>query len=207
MTPFAADGDVKFVAGRHDRPGTGGELAGLKTGPVVQSKDGIYGKPGEQAVLDHLAGTTTALLGGLKNQVDRAIKMAMCAEVLRRSQQHGGVAVMATGVHLASLLAGVTKGIGLLHGQGVHVGAKTHSPGGAAIFQNTDHTGGAQATVDGNAPFGELGRHQICRAHLLEAEFRVGMDVAAQGGKVVALAHDGVDQVHGCSAGIVVSLN
>jgi hypothetical protein len=41
-----------------------------------------------------------------------------------------------------------------------------------------------------------------------KAQFGVGVDVAAQGGKVVAAwAHDGVDEVHGCSAGIVVSLN
>jgi hypothetical protein len=44
--------------------------------------------------------------------------------VLGRRQQHGGVAVVAAGVHLAGVLAGMREAVELLHGQGVHVGAQ-----------------------------------------------------------------------------------
>jgi hypothetical protein len=43
--------------------------------------------------------------------------------MLRSRQQHGGVAVVAAGVHLAGVFAGVGKRVGFVHWQCIHVGA------------------------------------------------------------------------------------
>jgi hypothetical protein len=94
----------------------------------VHAKHRLHRELVEQAVLDHFARAATALFGGLKNQVDRAVKVALGCQMLRRRQQHGGVAIVAAGVHLAGMLAGVGKGVELLHGQRIHVGAQANGP-------------------------------------------------------------------------------
>ena len=78
----------------------------------------------------------------------------MVGKVLGGSQQHGGVTVVAAGVHLAGVAAGVAEGVELLHRQGVHVGAQADGPVGGAAFDDADHAGGAQAAEDGDAPLG-----------------------------------------------------
>ena len=49
---------------------------------------------------------------------------------------------------------------------------------------------------DGNAPFGELARHQLGGAHRLEAQLRMSADVAAHRSDAGDLRHDGVDDFH-----------
>ena len=64
-------------------------------------------------------------------------------------------------------------------------------------FLNAHDAGLAQAAVDRDAPVGErLGDH-VGSAVFLEAQFRVGMDVAADGGDGGRVGQDGFDQVHG----------
>jgi hypothetical protein len=76
--------------------------------------------------LNHFARAAAAFFGGLKNQVDRAVKIALGCQVLGGCQQGGGVAVVAAGVHLAGVFAGVLKGVELLHGQRIHVSAQAN---------------------------------------------------------------------------------
>ena len=54
-----------------------------------------------------IAAAADGLLGGLEDDVDGAGEIAGLGEVARRAEQHGGVAVMAAGVHHARRLAGV----------------------------------------------------------------------------------------------------
>ena len=115
---------------------------------------------------------------------------------MSRSQQHGGVAIVAAGMHLSRVHAGVGKGVRLLHGQGVHVGTQANSPCGRARLDDAHHAGGAQAPVDGNAPFGQLGRHHVGGAHFLKAKLGVGVQVAAYGGNGWGVVDDGFDQMH-----------
>ena len=88
----------------------------------------LHGETLEQAILDHLARPASAFLGRLEDQVDRAIEITVLRQVLRRRQQHGGVAVVAAGVHLARVSAGMVEGVELLHGQRIHVGAQADGP-------------------------------------------------------------------------------
>src|SRR3954466_6298335 len=54
-----------------------------------------------EAVLDHRVTASAALLGRLEDQHCRAVKVARLSEVLSGPEQHGGVAVMTTGMHPA----------------------------------------------------------------------------------------------------------
>ena len=64
------------------------------------------------------------------------------------------MAIVAAGVHLAGVLAGVGKLVELLHGQGVHVGAQADGTVAVAAFQNAHHPRGAHAAMNGDAPLG-----------------------------------------------------
>ncbi|MPM26106.1 hypothetical protein SDC9_72607 [bioreactor metagenome] len=159
----------------------------------------LHGVLLEQAVLDHLARAAAALFRGLEDQVDGAVEIAVLGEILRRRQQHRRVTVVAAGVHLACVLAGVLEGVELLHGQRVDVGAQAHGvAAGAAVaaLDDADHAGLAQAAMDGNAPLGELGRHQIGRAHFFKTQFGVSVDVAPHGGDGCRLGDDGINDFH-----------
>jgi len=98
---------------------------------------------------------------------------------LGRGQQHGHMAVVTTGVHFSGVLAAVIKLVELLDGQGIHVGAQTNGSLAGAAFEHADHTGLTQATVDLNAPFGELGSYHIGSALLLKTKFGMRVDIAA----------------------------
>jgi len=165
--------------------------------PVVHAEHGLDWKLLKQAVLDHFAGATAALFGGLENQVHRTVKVAVFGKVLGRSQQHGGVAIVAAGVHLAGMFAGVGEGVELLHGQGVHVGAQGQCAAGGTGFHDADDTGSAHPAVDGNAPLCQLGGHHIRRANFLETQLRVGMDIFAQGRNFGGVGNNGLYQFHG----------
>jgi hypothetical protein len=92
------------------------------------------------------------------------------------------VAIVAASVHLASVFAGMRKGVELLHGQGVNVGSEAYSSAACAAIpavHNANDTGGAHAAVNGDTPIGQLLGHHIGSANLLEAQFGVRMDVFA----------------------------
>ena len=81
------------------------ELADLHARPVVRAEDRLHRELLEQAVLDHLARAAAAFLGGLEDQVDGAVVVAVLGEVLGGGEQHRGVAVVAARVHLAGVRA------------------------------------------------------------------------------------------------------
>ena len=107
------------------------------------------------------------------------------------------------------MFTGMGKGVELLHGQGVDVGAQSHttstSPAIAAVH-NANDTGGAHAAVNGNAPVGELLGHDIGRADFLEAQLGVRVNVFANGRNAGRVGEDGVDDFHDHSLARVVPL-
>ena len=110
----------------------------------------------------------------------RAVEAALVREVLRRSEQHGGVAVVAARVHLAGDGAGVGQAGVLVDGQGVHVGAQAEAALAVAQLELPDHPGAAQAAMHGVAPFGQPFGHQIAGGEFFKAEFGMRVDAAAQ---------------------------
>jgi hypothetical protein len=151
------------------------------------------GKALEQPVGDHGLGAAAAFFGGLEDQHRGAVEVAPRGQVARRGQQHGGVAVMAAGVHQAGVAAGMGKAVGFVHRQRVHVGAQADgAAAGPAVapVHDAHHAGAPQAAVQRDAPSGQLRGHQVRRALFLEAQLGVGVDVAPQRGKLVGTADD-----------------
>jgi hypothetical protein len=116
--------DLDMVGRGHDAARPHGEAAHLQPRQIVHAVDLADGEAGEQPVVDHRLGAGPALLRRLEDEHGGAGEGAGLGEVARGAEQHGGVAVMAAGVHLAGRLRGI-GGAGLFqNGQRVHVGAQ-----------------------------------------------------------------------------------
>ena len=73
-------------------------------------------------------------LSGLEHEHHRAGEVfAPLAKRLGRAYEHGGVGIVAAGVHRARYLRGERQARLLLHGQGVHVAAQKHGAPVAAV--------------------------------------------------------------------------
>ena len=182
MGALAADRDLELVRTGEDRARPHADLPDRHARPVVRAEDGLHREFLEQAFLDHLACTAAALFSRLEDQIDRAVEVALARQVLGRRQQHGGVAVVAAGVHLAGVLAGVGEPVAFCHRQRVHVRAQAHGAIRSAVLDDAHHARRAQAAVHRDAPVGQRLRDQVAGALLLEAQLWVGVDVAAQRG-------------------------
>ena len=116
---------------------------------------------------------------------------------MRCRQQHGGVAVVAAGMHHAFVATGVIQARGFLDRQGVHVGAQAQAFAARAAAQLTDQAGAAQAALHFIAPLRQALRHQVAGAEFLEAELGVAMDVAADRDELGGLGSHGLqDGMH-----------
>ena len=161
------------------RAWAGDEPADRQAGPVVHAVDEIAGETLEQAVLQHLQRTANAFLGRLEDEVDGAVEVAGLRQVLRRAEQHGGVAVMAAGMHAAGVLAGVRQAGRLQDRQRVHIGAQSDRGLAVAVAQHANDAGLADAAMHLDAPFLQLARDEIRGAVFLQPEFGMGVDVSA----------------------------
>jgi hypothetical protein len=101
-------------------------LPGFIAWNIMQRKHRITGKTLEQPLLDHALGPADVFFSRLKNQVHRAVKILHLGQVTRRTEQHGGVPIMATGVHLAGGARGIGQVAGFMNGQRIHVSTDTH---------------------------------------------------------------------------------
>ena len=98
---------------------------------------------------------------------------------------------MAAGVHASGVAAAIGDIVGLLHGQGVHVGAQADRLFAVARAQHAHDAGAADAAMHLDPPFGEQARDKLRRPVLLQPEFGIGVDVAADFGKGILVAADG----------------
>ena len=160
---------------------------------------------GQQAVLDHHAPAAEAFLARLEHQPDLSI------EVLRafgqqpcRARQHGGVPVMAAGMHPALGPRREGQAGFLCQRQRVHVAAQHHAAplpgGGTAPFQHGDRAGRLRAFAPFQRQAGQCVLHLRQRARRFQPQFGIGMDRASQ-------CHDLVPQRLGglCNRGTAVA--
>ena len=120
----AFDVDGEMIGRRHQRPGAQAELAERHAGIIVHAVDLVDAEALHQAVLDHGLAAGAAFLGRLEDHHRGAGEIARLGEIARGAEQHGGVAVMAAGVHLARHRRLVRQVGRLLDRQRVHVGAQ-----------------------------------------------------------------------------------
>ena len=117
---------------------------------------------------------------GWKIRFSVPLKRRVSARWRAAASKRGGVAVVAAGVHLAVVAAGVGQPGGLDDGQRVHVGADADALAAVAVAQPADDAGAAQAAVHLVAPGGQALGHQVAGGMLLEGQFGVLVDVVAQ---------------------------
>ena len=84
MATFAVDGDGELVARSHHRPRAQREFADAQTWPVVHAVHSLHREFLKQAVFDHFTRAATAFFGGLEDHIDRAVKVAVFRQMLRR---------------------------------------------------------------------------------------------------------------------------
>jgi hypothetical protein len=145
-----------------------------------------------------MARTAEAFLGGLEDEVHGAVEVAGLGEIARGAEQDGGVAVVTAAVEAAG--DGRTPfQVGIFfHRQRIHVGAQADAPGAAAFaLEHADDAGASKSAMNLDAPLRELIGDDAGGADFLEADFGMGMQVAADRGEFVGEGIDTVDRGHG----------
>ena len=141
-----------------------------------------------------------ALLGRLEDHHGGAGEVARLGEVFGGAEQHGGVAVMAAGVHLAGHGRLVGKVVRLLDRQRVHVGAQPDHLAGAArpvALDDADHAGAADPGhhLVAAERLELLGDRRRGAVHVVE-QLRMGMDVVPPGGDLAMQVGYAIDDRH-----------
>ena len=160
---------------------------------IMQAEDRIAGETIEKPIFDHGLGPATlpCFLGGLEDQVDRAVEMTRACQIFGCTKQHRRMAVMSAGVHFAVNRAGMGQARRFLDGQGIHIGAYCDTASANTLPQLPDNAEAADIAGNLVAPalqvFGDIGG----RFMLLERQFRMCMQMPARldelGGPVVKI--------------------
>lgn len=145
------------------------------------AKMASQGEALEQPLFDHARAAVQHLFRRLENQMQRAVEVARLRQVTSGTEQHGGVTVMATGVHAVGHAAAPGLAVVLLDRQGVHIGAQPEAFNAIAHLQRAHHAGARQSAVHLIAPRIQIIRHQIAGAKLFETQFRVLMNIVPNG--------------------------
>jgi hypothetical protein len=150
----------------------------------------------EQLVRKHRLRAAQPLLGRLEDEIDRAVEVARLGEIARRTEQHGGVAVVTAGMHHAGLGRFVWQLVRFHDRQCVHVGAQPDRHRAVALAQHTDDTGATDCTVHLDAERFQLSCHDVRGAMLLEAELGVCVEILADRGQLRMIGLDAVERAH-----------
>ena len=162
----------------------------------MHSKDRLNRELLKQPVLDHLPSSPSALFGRLEYQVRGAIEITLGRQILRRRQQHGGMPIMPTGMHLSRVLAGMAEGVELLHGKGIHIGPQRNCTPGSTRLDDAHNTCGSKAPMNGNAPLRQLCSDHVGCTHFVETQFGMRMQVTPEGGNIRSVGNKGFNHVH-----------
>ena len=153
---FALHCDGEITGGGHHGAVMDHDGAGFQARPVMVAEHALAGELLEQAVLHHGGGAAETFLGRLEDQVDRAGPAGIIQQEFGRTKEGGGVAVMAAGVHLAGVPAGVWQVGRLQDRQRVHVGAQADGAVGGTAGDAPHHAVAADAGVTFDAHGGQL---------------------------------------------------
>ena len=162
----------------------GDELAHRQAGTVVHAVDRVAGKTLEQPVLQHLQRAAEAFLGRLEDEVHRAVEVARLRQVFRRAQQHRGVAVMAAGVHPARVLAGMGSPVASRIGS-ASMSARSPTEASRCRSAARRRRRSCRRRDAPRSPIPPASRPPVRGSVFLQPQFRMGVDVAADGGEFV----------------------
>ncbi len=147
---------------------------------VVEPEGQIDPGAVHDAVGNHGLHAADTLLGRLEHQLDGARELRReLLENRGNTDQRRCVDIVAAGMHQAGLGAGERQAGPLLDRQRVHVGTDSQHRAGATALDQANDTGLADAGLVGDAKSREFACNDPGGTYFLEAEFRVGVDVAA----------------------------
>ena len=196
MAADAIDVNCELIRRRIDVAGDRRELADRYGEIVMGAEDHVARKPVEQALLDHDAAAARPFLRRLEDEVDGAVEILGLREIACGAKEHRRMPVMPASVHLAGI-DGLVGEVGLLlDRQRVHVGADADRARAGAAAQGADDARMRDPARDLDAPGGELLSHDVAGAVLLEAELRMGVDIAPPFREVVAERGDAIVNRH-----------
>ena len=205
---LAFDLDREAVGRRHQRARPDRELADRQARIIVHAVDFLDAEALHQAVLDHGLAAGAALLGRLEDHHRGAGEIARLGEIARGAEQHGGVAVMAAGVHLAGHRRLVGEVGRLLDRQRVHVGAQPDHLAGASPrplpprMTPTTPVRPIPVTTSSQPKLlsfsATAGRGAV---HVVE-QLRMGMKVVPPGGDLAVQVGDTIDDRHRDGSGL-----
>ncbi len=199
MAAPALDVDVEAVRGGEHRTGASRHVADRDAGLVVHREHRVAGEFVEQPLLHHDPAAAIAFLARLEDEMHGAFEIARLGEVARRAEQHRRVPVMAAGMHLSVMRRAVRELVRLLHRQAVHIGPQPDRAQRVAAPDRADDPGLGQPAMHLAAIFGELLGDDIAGPLLGEAEFGMGVDIAADLDQLVEIIEDLGDYRHGGS--------
>jgi hypothetical protein len=151
---------------------------------------------------DHQPRAALILLGGLEDEMNRAGEIARLGEVSGGAEQHGGVAVMAAGVHAPLMLRSVGEVVALIDRQRVHVGTQCDRPAAwEGAFERADDPGLRYAALDCDTEgLEELG-HLVRSAAFLERGLGMGVQIMPPFRHFGLEVGNPVDDRHGLALG------
>ena len=184
VAALAPDGQGEEAAAAHAHPGLHADRAAGQVRGHVDGKDCVHAVqyPGLQQ------GTARPgeLLRRLKHQPHPAGQgLPLLPQQGGGPQQHGGVGVVAAGVHHAGDLGGKGQAGGLLDGQGVHVRPQQHRGAGMAA-ENLGHHTGVPHRAEGDGPGGQLLSYPAAGLKLLESQLGPLVEGAAQAHHIIS---------------------
>jgi hypothetical protein len=106
------------------------------------------------------------------------------------------MAVMAAGMHAAIVFGAMWKQVLLAHRQRVHVGAQADGARAVTAFEDADDAGSGQAAMHSDALRVQKISHPVAGALFLKGQFRVCVQVVAQGYQRFTLGKDFWQSVH-----------
>src|SRR5262245_3832343 len=152
-----------------------------------------------QPVLDHFPPAAAPLFRGLENHDRSARKIAGFREIARGSQQHGGMPVMAAGMHLSGYRRLVGEIAGLLYGKGIHVCPKPNCLSLGTFASVDDPYDAGSADTRHNlvaAKRFQFLSDRAGRALDIEHQLRVCVQIASPSGDLGVQISDAVNNGH-----------
>ena len=142
MAALALDSDDKAVGGSVAVTVLQAVFTGAGAGGVMAAEHGIHLGIFQTAFVHHTLGAALIFFIGLEEQFHVAGQfLLMGADQLCRTQQRGGVQIVAAGMHNTGILGGKGQAGLFLHGQGIDIGAQTDGLAGLTAADDAQNAG------------------------------------------------------------------
>ena len=175
MRAFPCDMNIKKRGPCHRCPAANFKGAWFSAGRIVHAVNFVTREAIKQPIFNHRFGAAQTLFCGLENHDHLALKIARFGQMFRRTQQHGRMCIMTTGVHFAIRLRFIGQVRFLMNGQGVHIRTQPHAAVSCVLSpdhaNNTRHTDFRMHLI--HAKIVQVLGHNLTCAHLFKSDFRM----------------------------------